>query len=75
MGIGLPILTPRSPERKENIKQDFEMSRTVCRPQSSQTVSKQDPEEASVHPKPKSSTENPFEPGNKGTVCETSRSK
>merc|ERR1712081_77439 len=48
--LRINTITFRSPERKENIKQDFEMSRTVCRPQSSQTFSKQDPEEASVHP-------------------------
>merc|ERR1712081_67195 len=67
--LRINTITFRSPERKENIKQDFEMSRTVCRPQSSQTFSKQDPEEASVHPKPKFSPENPFEPGTKGITA------
>ena len=56
--LRISILTPRSPERKENIKPGPEMSRTVCSPKLSQVFSKQDPEEASVHPKPKSSSEN-----------------
>merc|ERR1712081_111648 len=56
--LRINILTPRSPERKENIKPGPEMSRTVCSPKLSQVFSQQDPEEASVHPKPKSSSEN-----------------
>merc|ERR1711954_487224 len=56
--LRINILTPRSPERKETIKPGSEMSRTVCSPKLSQVVSKQDPDEASVHPRPKSSSEN-----------------
>merc|ERR1712081_59654 len=56
--LRINTLTPRSPEKKENIMPGPEMSRTVCRPELSQGFSKQDPEEASVHPKPKSSSEN-----------------
>merc|ERR1711954_73891 len=49
--LRINILTPRSPERKENIKPGPKMLRTVCSPKLSQVFSKQDPEEASVHPK------------------------
>merc|ERR1711954_558361 len=49
--LRINTITPRSPEKKENIKPVPEMSRTVCRPELSQKVfSKKDPEEASVHP-------------------------
>merc|ERR1712081_38289 len=72
--LRINILTPRSPERKEDMKPGPEMSRTVCSPNLSQVFSKQDPEEASVHPKPKSSPEN-FGAWTKGAICKTSRSK
>ena len=51
-------LTPRSPEKIEDIKPGPEMSRAVCSSKLNQVFSQQDPEEASAHPKPKSSSEN-----------------
>merc|ERR1711954_31461 len=57
--LRINTITPRSPEKTESIKPGPEMSRAVCRPELSQkVVSKKDPEEAGVHPKPKSSSEN-----------------
>ena len=37
--LRINILTPRSPERKENIKPGPEMSRTVCSPKLNQVFS------------------------------------
>ena len=51
-------LTPRSPEKIEDIKPGPEMSRAVCSSKLNQVFSQKDPEGASAHPKPKSSSEN-----------------
>ena len=56
--LRINTITPRSPEKTENIKPGPEMSRAVCSSKLNQVFSQQDPEEASAHPKPKSSSEN-----------------